>query len=126
MARLEHINISVQDPDHTAQVLHQLFGWQVQWAGPAMQTGYTVHVGDGAQYLALYRHGSEGPQGQATRYEKRGGLNHIGVVVDDLRGTEAKVREAGYQPHSHADYEPGQRFYFDGPDGVEYEIVSYA
>ncbi|MEC7669548.1 MAG: VOC family protein, partial [Pseudomonadota bacterium] len=29
-------------------------------------------------------------------------------------------------PHNHADYEPGKRFYFDTPDGIEIEVVSYA
>ena len=48
------------------------------------------------------------------------------MVVDDLRGTEAKVKAAGYTPHNHANYEPGERFYFDGPDGIEFEVVSYA
>jgi len=52
-------------------------------------------------------------------------LNHIGVVVDDLDALESKVLATGYTHRSHADYEPGKRLYFDGPDGVEYEVVSY-
>ena len=53
------------------------------------------------------------------------GLNHVGVVVDNIDSTEAKVKAAGYEPHNHADYEPGKRFYFDGPDGIEFEVVHY-
>ena len=53
-------------------------------------------------------------------------LNHIGVEVDDLDLTEARVSAAGLRPFSHGDYEPGRRFYFLDPDGIEYEIVSYA
>jgi len=53
-------------------------------------------------------------------------LNHIGVQVDDLDATEARVIAAGLLPFSHADYEPGRRFYFLDPDGIEYEVVSYA
>jgi catechol 2,3-dioxygenase-like lactoylglutathione lyase family enzyme len=52
-------------------------------------------------------------------------LNHIGVQVDDLDATEARVIAAGLLPFSHADYEPGRRFYFLDPDGIEYEVVSY-
>ena len=48
------------------------------------------------------------------------------VVVEDLDGVEAKVKAAGYHPHNHGDYEPGRRFYFDGPDNIEIEVVSYA
>lgn len=36
------------------------------------------------------------------------------------------VAANGFAPHKHQDYEPGKRFYFNGPDGVEYEVVSYA
>ncbi len=32
----------------------------------------------------------------------------------------------GSQTHSHADYEPGRRFYFHDEDGIEFEVVSYA
>jgi hypothetical protein len=36
------------------------------------------------------------------------------------------VKAAGYTPFNHGDYEPGRRFYFDGPDNIEIEVVSYA
>ncbi len=39
---------------------------------------------------------------------------------------EARVRDAGYEPFNHGAYEPGRRFYFLDPDGIEYEVVSYA
>lgn len=123
-ARIEHVNITVSDPAATAAVLKTLFGWKIRWQGTAMDQGYTIHVGTGDCYLALYRPGRS-PDGDAVRYSKRGALNHIGLVVDDLDRAEAQVRAAGYTPHNHADYEPGRRFYFDGDDGVEYEIVSY-
>lgn len=47
-------------------------------------------------------------------------------VVDDLDATEKKVAAAGFEPHSHADYEPGRHFYFHDDDGIEFEVVSYA
>jgi len=46
-------------------------------------------------------------------------------VVPDLDAVETRVKEAGFIPKSHANYEPGRRFYFDGPDGIEFEVVSY-
>jgi catechol 2,3-dioxygenase-like lactoylglutathione lyase family enzyme len=122
--RLEHVNVTVPDPKATAAVLCDLFGWHVRWEGKALGDGYSVHVGDGDSYLALFNPGREIMPGPES-YGRVGGLNHIGVVVDDLSATEARVKAAGYATHSHADYEPGQRFYFDGPDGLEYEVVSY-
>ena len=58
-------------------------------------------------------------------YKTIGGLNPCAVVVDDIEAMEARVRAAGFTPGSHADYEPGRRFYFDDHDGIEYEVVSY-
>lgn len=124
MAYLEHANITVKDPKATAAILQTLFDWHIRWEGQALENGYTVHVGTDTGYLALYAPGN-GIDGAAQRYTKSGALNHIGVVVDNIENAEEKVKKAGFQPHNHADYEPGKRFYFDGPDGVEYEVVSY-
>ena len=124
MARLEHVNITVADPDATAALLCRLFDWQVRWAGKGMQTGRTVHVGTDDSYVALFSFGDAVP-GSEVSYRTRGGLNHIAVVVDDLDLTEARIKTAGYAPESHADYEPGRRFYFTEENGVEIEVVAY-
>lgn len=123
--KLEHVNFTVKDPKATAETLCRLFGWHIRWEGEAISGGNSVHVGDDESYLALYMPPtalSEAPD----NYTTIGGLNHVGVVVDDIEEVEARVKSAGYNPHNHADYEPGKRFYFDGPDGIEYEVVSYA
>lgn len=124
MARLEHVNVTVADPDGAAQVLCDLFDWKVRWAGPGMETGRSVHVGDETSYVALFSYGNpEAPRQESHR--TRGGLNHIAVVVDDLDATEARVRQAGFTATNHADYTPGRRFYFVEANGVEIEVVSY-
>ena len=123
-ARLEHINITVPDPQASAAILCDLFDWHIRWEGAVMNDGYSVHVGSAQDYLALYRPGA-GLRPAQPRYVTAASLAHVGVVVDDLDAAEAKVRAAGYTPHNHGDYEPGRRFYFDGPDGVEFEIVAY-
>jgi len=122
-AFLEHVNITVSDPVKTAERLADLFGWQIRWQGEAKAGGYSVHVGNDSSYVAVYSLGQ--PNEASDSYTTRGGLNHIGVVVDDLDATEKRVKAMGYTPHSHADYEPGRRFYFDGDDGIEFEVVSY-
>ncbi len=122
---LEHVNMTVPDARAHAAILCELFGWHVRWQGPAKDDGFTVHVGTDDGYLALYTPAWE-LKPEAHRYHHVAGMNHVGVVVADLDAVEAKVRAAGYTPHSHGDYEPGTRFYFDGPDDVEYEVVSYA
>lgn len=124
--RLEHINITVADPEKTAAMLTDLFGWAIRWKGASKLGGHTVHVGLpglGDDYLAIYTTPKH-PSATARRTDL-GGLNHVGLVVDDLDEAERRVIESGYEIHTRADYEPGRRFYFDDHDGIEYEIISY-
>ncbi len=117
--RIEHVNVTVSDPERAARLMHDLFGWRVRWQGPARDGNLTIHVGSDAQYIAV--HGSRA----VTNFSKGLPLNHIGVEVDDLDVIEGKVVAAGLKPFGHDDYDPGRRFYFLDPDGIEYEIVSY-
>lgn len=122
---LEHVNITVGDPDETAAMLGRLFGWKVRWSGGSIHEGYTVHVGSDSNYLALYTSkagGNEGPES----YFSIAGLNHIGIVVEDLDAIEKKVTLEGLHTFNHADYEPGRRFYLRTSDNVEIEVISYA
>lgn len=126
IGRLEHLNITVGDIDATASVLCDLFGWRVRWAGSSIYDGRSVHVGGDDTYLALYCCADGQPrQAAQSSYDQKGGLNHIGVVVPDLDAVEAKVIAQGYEPNSHADYEPGRRFYFTQQDRFEIEVVQY-
>lgn len=122
--KLEHANITVSDPERTAKMLQDIFGWRIRWQGEAIDAGRSIHVGGKDSYLALYHSGTEQGVG-ANSYQTVGGLNHLAVVVDDLRSVEQRVRAAGYTPGEHHDYEPGERFYFRDHDGIEFEVVSY-
>jgi catechol 2,3-dioxygenase-like lactoylglutathione lyase family enzyme len=122
--RIEHVNLTVGDAERSAALMTRLFGWEIRWQGPALGGGRTVHVGSDAHYLALYT--GPGAAYSDDQFRKGRPLNHVGVEVDDLDATEARVIEAGLTPFSHGDYEPGRRFYFFDPDGIEFEVVSYA
>ncbi|MBL4838905.1 MAG: VOC family protein [Kordiimonadaceae bacterium] len=122
---LEHVNFTVSNSEKTAGILCSLFGWKIRWSGPALGGGTTFHVGTDDSYVALYTPLTTVVSSTPT-YGFQGGLNHIGIVVADLDAAEARVKEAGYKPHNHSDYEPGKRFYFDDNNGVEFEVVSYA
>jgi len=123
-AYLEHMNITVRDPDKTAEQLVSLFGWQVRWAGESIYGGRSVHVGGEQSYLALYSK-SPTPKNSVDSYSHLLGLNHLGIVVDDLDKAEKKILDAGFETQSHADYEPGRRFYFEANDGLHIEVISY-
>ena len=104
MAFLEHVNL--------------VFDWRIRWEGASQDgLGYTHHVGSERSYVALYQ-----PTEDAGGVGLRG---HIGIVVDDLDALRGKVEAAGNTPHHFADYEPGRRFYFKGPDDLEIEVVEY-
>ena len=125
---LEHANFSVSDPRKTADMLCELFDWRIRWSGDAINGGTTFHVGGpserGDSYVAVYaRKGMRAAP--PNDYQTVGGLNHIGVVVEDLDAVEAKVLAAGFKTTNHGDYEPGRRFYFHDHDGIEFEVVSY-
>ena len=122
-AYLEHANVTVRNPEASANMLKQLFGWKVRWSGAAMNGGFTVHVGTDDHYVAFYT----GPNGlhADAHYPKSQPLNHLAFVVDDLDEVERRVIALGLEPINHGDYDPGRRFYFFDENGIEYEVVSY-
>jgi catechol 2,3-dioxygenase-like lactoylglutathione lyase family enzyme len=120
---IEHVNITVGDPDRTAAMLEALFGWKERWRGPSALGGRTIHIGSESHYIAVYAQADS--DGAAKMHHKGAPLNHIGIQVDDLDDVEARVLALGLTPFSHGDYEPGRRFYFFDENGIEFEIVSY-
>lgn len=121
---LEHLNITVPDPKATALMLEQVLGWTIRWEGPSKGDGYSVHVGEECSYLALYNPGTP-LQAARNSYGRVNGLNHLGIVVDDIDAVEARVIGLGYKPTNHGDYDPGRRFYFEDENGLEIEVVQY-
>lgn len=118
---IEHVNISVTDPERSSALFQKLCGWHERWSGASQLGGRTIHVGNERDYLAIYT-----SETAAGGYSKGQPLNHVGLLVDDLDAAEQIVVEAGLKPFGHDDYEPGKRFYFFDWDGIEFEIVSYA
>ncbi len=124
-AVLEHANITVSDSVATAELMCRLFDWHIRWQGSAIHNGYSVHVGNDDQYLAVFS--MDGTRtAQHSSYEQTAALNHIGIVVEDLKTVEQRVAEAGFEMYNFGDYEPGRRFYFRDGDGIEFEVVSYS
>lgn len=121
-ARLEHVNITVSDPERSARFFSDLCGWHERWRGPAINHGWTIHLGSDTAYLALYTPGKP----QDAPFTKGMPLNHVGLLVDDLDRAKRVVRNAGFEVWGEADYAPGHRFYFLDWDGIEFEVVSYS
>lgn len=124
IGRLEHVNISVTDPERLSALLQEILGWQIRWRGPSLKYGHSIHLASGPtpgdDYIAIY-------SGEHVRGEFAKGqpLNHIAFTIEDLDAAERIVVEAGLTPTDREEYEPGARFYFFDWDGIEYELVSY-
>ncbi len=125
MTYLEHVNITVSDPDLSAQQLVDLLGWKIRWSGAAMNGGYSVHVGSDTHYIALYTNTSLGTKcGDANH---AGHMNHVGVVVKDLNKICSRAKELDLEPFNFGRYEAdeGKRFYLKILDDLEIEVTSY-
>ena len=122
-AIIEHVNLTVSNIEQSAAMLVDLFGWHIRWRGPSGLGGHAIHVGNDVHYIAVYSPSEIG--GEPMAFEKGEPLNHVGIVVDDLDAVERKALALGLTPYSHGDYEPGRRFYFFDPDGIEFEVISY-
>jgi catechol 2,3-dioxygenase-like lactoylglutathione lyase family enzyme len=75
-AMIEHVNLTVSNPEQTADMLSDLFGWHIRWSGPGGIDGRTIHVGSEHHYLAVYA-GSDG-DGAPAGFQKGLPLNHVG------------------------------------------------
>ncbi len=122
-ATIEHVNITVSDPQRSADLFIALFGWHIRWEGPSMSDGHTIHVGNDNQYIAFYTN----PTVRAANPQHMKGkpMSHIAITVNNLDAIEAKVKAAGLETFGHGDYDPGKRFYFFDWNHIEFEIVSY-
>ncbi len=128
MAKLEHVNITVRNPEQTAKMLCEVFGWHVRWQGASKMGGRTVHVGTQDDYLAVYTLSGEASQ-KAQPREALAGLNHVGIEVDNLAAVEARVKAAGYKTFFHGEFPdetPARaNFYFEDENGIEFEVAAY-
>src|SRR3979411_2837341 len=52
--RIEHVNVTVTDPERAAKLMAALFGWHVRWRGAARGGGHKIPVGSGDSYHPLY------------------------------------------------------------------------
>ncbi len=117
---LEHVNLTVSSLERSVRLYVEVFGLAVRWEGKATSGANMAHVGGDRFYLALYE-GSE--SGTRRANDESPGLNHLGFVVEDLEAVRERLARFEIKPHAEMDYDPGRRFYFFDPDGIEVEVV---
>ncbi len=119
---LEHVNVTVSDVDRSVELYKDLFALSVRWRGKTAGGLPAAHVGNDRHYIAFFQ--AERP-GRVEKDYTAVGMNHFGLVVDDLEEMKRRLASKGIEPHAEQDYEPGHRLYFFDPDGIEVELVEY-
>lgn len=120
---LEHANVTVKDLGQSIDFYHDLLGFEVRWRGTTSSGNAAAHVGTDRFYLAMFE---ASRNGEVDHDYESPGLNHVGFVVDDLDAKKEHLMKLGVGIHLEGDYEPGRRFYFYDPSGLEVELVEYA
>ncbi|OZG73176.1 lactoylglutathione lyase [Hahella sp. CCB-MM4] len=122
---LEHANITVENAQKTMEFLKTAFpDFELRGEGKLWnQPGKWVHFGNESFYFALQQcddHLSE----TGTRY-LNDGINHVGMVVEDLDGILCRFKEKGYSGYESDAHPYRRRAYYYDPNGIEWEFVQY-
>ncbi|WLQ11702.1 VOC family protein [Hahella aquimaris] len=122
---LEHANITVESIEKSTEFLQAAFpDFVLRGEGNLMnQNGRWAHVGNDRFYFALQQcdnHLSD----VSTRYINDG-INHIGMVVEDLDGVTGRLQQRGYDGYETESNPFRRRAYYFDPNGIEWEFVQY-
>ena len=128
MTKIEHVNITVPDIDEAIRFFSIVAPDFKVRRDEVAQDGYRwAHIANDDCYFALQEsHPGAKPEKPRTPYRNYG-MNHIGLVVENLEEIEGKLRAAGYQRSIDAPIEKyRRRRYFLDRFGFEWELVEYS
>ena len=128
MTIVEHLNITVPDVDAALEFLSVVApDFKVRKDVKAPNKHRWVHVGNEQCYFALQEPhlDSASPNDPQSTY-KNYGINHIGLVVDDIKAVEEHLVSKGYKRGIVAPEERyRKRAYFFDSAGFEWELTEY-
>jgi catechol 2,3-dioxygenase-like lactoylglutathione lyase family enzyme len=119
---VEHVNITVNDLDQAVEFLATaLPDFKVRHREEEKDRVW-AHIGNDDTYVAM-------TCWRSPPADKHYGLNHIGLVVDDIRGVQQRLLDGGYpkgfQNSEIVEHPHRLRLYFLDRDNNEYEFVQY-
>ncbi len=127
MSQLEHANITVPDIDAAVRFIQLMAPDHIVRQDAMSDMGYRwVHIGNDHSYIALQavHPGKEASEPHETY--KNYGVNHLCFKVDDARGTEKRLLDAGYRQNGPLIEDSHRlRLYFYDDMGLEWEMVEY-
>jgi len=123
-SRIEHVNITVRDLERATRfIITALPEFRVRGEDKSGR-GDWRHVGTDDTYISL-THSQDAVTGKRTNYADLG-VNHIGVVVEDVESVIARLRSAGYRQSSGTEVSQWRkRYYFLDNDDQEWEFIEY-
>ena len=128
MGRIRHIAITAEDPFETAALFKSAFGLKELSRGDS-DLAREVYLTDGYINIAIvcWKRTKETP----VPYPQGYGLDHFGMLVDDLEGAEKRATQAGAvpQPPPPVDLSKlGDRIFFEKKyqiAGVRFDLSSH-
>lgn len=121
---VEHANLTVSNIDHSIAFLQTaLPGFSVRHRGQSELYRW-CHIGTEHTYLALQDVVNRDKIDRTPYLDS--GINHIGLVTQDVDGVRQRLLAAGYQENDIETTHPWRkRCYFWDPNGIEWEFVEY-
>ncbi|MGR5064123.1 VOC family protein [Photobacterium sp. DNB22_13_2] len=121
---VEHANITVCNIDLTVEFIQTaLPSFAIRHCGQGDLYRW-CHIGTELSYLAL-QEVVERESVDRTPY-RDSGINHIGLVTDDIESVKARLLAAGYKENEmEASHPWRKRIYFWDPNGIEWEFIEY-
>jgi catechol 2,3-dioxygenase-like lactoylglutathione lyase family enzyme len=124
MAKLRHLAIKSRDPDASAEFFRKAFDFdEVGRTGSPGGQGRAIYLSDGTMNVAIFELNVSGLPNDEPE-----GLNHFGVVVEDLDETMALLEGLGavcVQAPPEGDVPATFETKFVTPDGVGFDISTH-
>jgi len=126
-AYLEHANITVPDVDAAIAFLRVVEPeFQIRHDEKPDEGHRWVHIGTGDSYFAIQEpHLGSTPQDRRRPYRDIG-INHLGLVVEDLPAVVRRLADSGYREGIEGEENAYRKraYYYDSA-GFEWELVEY-
>lgn len=127
ITRIEHLNITVPDIDAAILFLKIVApDFEVRKDERPSDSYRWVHIGNDDYYIALQEaHLDADPKNRLQAYTNYG-VNHVAVVVTDIKEIEQRLLPGGYHKGINTPQEKYRKraYYYDSA-GLEWELVEY-
>ncbi len=127
MTRIEHANITVPDIDAAIIFLKIVApDFDVRKDEKPSGSYRWVHIGNEEHYFALEEPHSDAESKKQLQTYQNYGVNHIALVVSNIKEIEEKLVGSGYKKSIETPVEKYRKrtYYFDNA-GFEWELVEY-